>query len=95
MYGRFDPLQGQPSCGRVINEFLEWYCSEPRLSLNGTVVLRYRILLTTARSREIRLSLRHLNLLALLGITSALFAAMPPAPVWNHKRWIRKQFDYA
>jgi hypothetical protein len=27
----------------AINEFVEWYCSEPRLSFNRTVVLRYRI----------------------------------------------------
>jgi hypothetical protein len=27
----------------AINEFIEWYCSEPRLSLNRTVILRYRI----------------------------------------------------
>jgi len=27
----------------AIEEFIEWYCSEPRLSFNRTVVLRYRI----------------------------------------------------
>jgi site-specific recombinase XerD len=27
----------------AIDEFIEWYCSEPRLSFNKTVVLRYRI----------------------------------------------------
>jgi hypothetical protein len=27
----------------AIDEFLEWYCSEPRLSFSRTVVLRYRI----------------------------------------------------
>src|SRR6201993_3762012 len=27
----------------AIDEFVEWYCSEPRLSFNKTVVLRYRI----------------------------------------------------
>jgi site-specific recombinase XerD len=27
----------------AIDEFVEWYCSEPRLSFNRTVVLRYRI----------------------------------------------------
>src|SRR5256714_2321618 len=26
----------------AIDEFVEWYCSEPRLSLNRTVVMRYR-----------------------------------------------------
>jgi hypothetical protein len=27
----------------AIDEFVEWYCSEPRLSFNRTVVLRYRM----------------------------------------------------
>ena len=27
----------------AIDEFIEWYCSEPRLSFNRSVVLRYRI----------------------------------------------------
>src|SRR5215467_10312394 len=26
-----------------IDEFIDWYCSEPRLSFNRTVVLRYRM----------------------------------------------------
>jgi hypothetical protein len=26
-----------------IREFIEWYCSEPRLAFNKTVVTRYRI----------------------------------------------------
>ena len=29
----------------AIDEFVDWYCSEPRLSLNKTVVTRYRIYL--------------------------------------------------
>ena len=29
--------------GHAIEEFVHWYCSEPRLSLNKTVVTRYRI----------------------------------------------------
>jgi site-specific recombinase XerD len=33
----------QESYGHAINEFIGWYCSEPRLSFNRTVVLRYRI----------------------------------------------------
>ena len=27
----------------AIDEFVDWYCSEPRLSFNKTVVLRYRM----------------------------------------------------
>jgi hypothetical protein len=35
----------QESYGHAIDEFIGWYCSEPRLSFNGTVVLRYRFFL--------------------------------------------------
>jgi integrase len=34
---------GQRIYDRAINDFVEWYCSEPRLAFNRTVVLRYRI----------------------------------------------------
>jgi len=35
----------QASYGHAIDEFIGWYCSEPRLAFNGTVVLRYRFFL--------------------------------------------------
>jgi hypothetical protein len=35
----------QQSYGHAINEFTSWYCSEPRLAFNRTVVLRYRFFL--------------------------------------------------
>ena len=34
---------GQRTYDHVIREFVTWYCSEPRLAFNRTVVLRYRI----------------------------------------------------
>jgi integrase len=34
---------GQQTYDHAIREFVNWYCSEPRLSFNRTVVLRYRI----------------------------------------------------
>ena len=33
----------------AIDEFVDWYCSEPRLSFNRAVVLRYRIHLSTSQ----------------------------------------------
>jgi hypothetical protein len=33
----------QRSYDYAIREFIEWYCSEPRLAFNKTVVTRYRI----------------------------------------------------
>jgi hypothetical protein len=34
--------EGRRSCCHAIDEFVDWYCSEPRLAFNRTVVLRYR-----------------------------------------------------
>ena len=34
---------GQRTYEHAITEFVDWYCSEPRLAFNRTVVLRYRI----------------------------------------------------
>ena len=35
-------VESQRGYGHAIDEFVHWYCSEPRLALNKTVVLRYR-----------------------------------------------------
>jgi hypothetical protein len=35
----------QESYGHVIDEFIGWYCLEPRLAFNRTVALRYRFFL--------------------------------------------------
>ena len=35
--------ESQRSYRRSIEDFVYWYCSEPRLSFNKTVVTRYRI----------------------------------------------------
>jgi site-specific recombinase XerD len=35
----------QESYGHAIDEFIGWYCSEPRLAFNRTVLLRYRFFL--------------------------------------------------
>ncbi len=34
---------GQRTYDHAIRDFVAWYCSEPRLAFNRTVVLRYRI----------------------------------------------------
>ena len=36
-------VDAQRGYRHAIDEFVEWYCSEPRLSFSRTVVLRYRI----------------------------------------------------
>ena len=39
------PARSQVSYGHAIDEFICWYCSEPRLAFNRSVVLRYRFFL--------------------------------------------------
>ncbi len=34
---------GQSSYDRAITDFVDWYCSEPRLAFNRTVVLRLAV----------------------------------------------------
>jgi hypothetical protein len=41
----FGAASSQESYGHAINEFIAWYCSEPRIAFNRTVVLRYRFFL--------------------------------------------------
>jgi site-specific recombinase XerD len=48
----------QRGYGHAIDEFVEWYCSEPRLAFNRTVVLRYRSHLETRRLAPGTINLR-------------------------------------
>ena len=36
-------IDAQRGYGHAIEEFIEWYCSDPRLSFSKSIVLRYRI----------------------------------------------------
>src|SRR5262245_12754419 len=45
---------GQRTYDHAIREFVAWYCSEPRLAFNRTVVLRYRIALEQRGMRRPR-----------------------------------------
>jgi site-specific recombinase XerD len=40
---RLSSPDAQRGYGHAIDEFIDWYCSEPRLSFSRTVVLRYRM----------------------------------------------------
>jgi hypothetical protein len=42
----------------AIDEFVDWYCSEPRLAFNKTVVLRYRAHLESRRLAPGTINLR-------------------------------------
>ena len=34
---------GQRTYDHAISQFVDWYCSEPRLAFNRTIALRYRM----------------------------------------------------
>lgn len=53
---------GSPASKRAyslgIDDFVRWYCSEPRIALNKTVVLRYRLELESRRLAPATINLR-------------------------------------
>src|SRR5579872_2205918 len=48
----------QRAYDHAIRNFLDWYCSEPRLAFKRTVVIRYRISLEEARYAASIINLR-------------------------------------
>jgi len=48
----------QRSYDHAIREFIDWYCSEPRLAFNKTVVTRYRISLEQSQYASSTINLR-------------------------------------
>jgi integrase len=51
-------MSGQRTYDHAIREFVAWYCSEPRLAFNRTVVLRYRIHLEQCKYAPATINLR-------------------------------------
>lgn len=51
-------ISGQRTYDQAITEFVTWYCSEPRLAFNRTVVLRYRIHLEQRQYAPTTINLR-------------------------------------
>src|SRR3954463_10929787 len=51
-------VSGQRTYDHAIREFVAWYCSEPRLAFNRTVVLRYRIHLEQRKYAPTTINLR-------------------------------------
>ncbi len=50
--------QSQRTYGRAMEQFIFWYCSEPRLALSRAVVLRYRLKLESARLAPATINVR-------------------------------------
>src|SRR6516165_7553309 len=51
-------LQSRRSYQHAMDEFIEWYCSEPRLALNRIIVLRYRLHLESVPLAPATINLR-------------------------------------
>jgi len=51
-------LESRRTYGHAMDEFITWYCSEPRLALSRSVVLRYCLLLVAARLAPATLNVR-------------------------------------
>src|SRR5688572_16101099 len=63
----------------AIEDFVDWYCSEPRLAFNKTVVLRYRLELENRRLSSSTINLR-------LAAVRRL-AYEPPTRVCSARTW--------
>ena len=59
----------------AIREFTNWYCSEPRLAFNKTVVTRYRIFLEQAHYAASTINLR------LAAVRPLAYEQTPSAPL--------------
>jgi integrase len=55
---RLTSESGQRTYDHAITEFVDWYCSEPRLAFNRTVVLPYRIYLEQKQYAPTTINLR-------------------------------------
>jgi hypothetical protein len=74
---------GRRGYARAIDEFVQWYCSEPRLTLNRTVVLRYRGYL---ESRNLAPGTINLRLAAVRRLVSEASGQWPPeCPTWQQE----------
>ena len=65
---------GQRTYDHAINEFVDCYCSEPRLAFNRTVVLRYRIHLEQRHPTTINLRLAAVRRVAYEAADSGLLS---------------------
>jgi len=54
----FTSRGGQQTYDRAIDDFADWYCSEPRLAFNRSVMLRYRIHLEQKQYAPATINLR-------------------------------------
>src|ERR1700685_4699659 len=78
-------LDAQRGYRHAIDEFVDWYCSEPRLSFSKTVVLRYRMHLESRNLAPgtVNLRLGAVRRLAYEAADCGLLSADVGARVWR------------
>src|SRR5438270_13755328 len=88
---------GQRTYDHAINEFVDWYCSEPRLAFNRTVVLRYRIHLEQRHlaPTTINLRLAAVRRVAYEGADSACSVQNLPPASGESEAYVESVFDCA
>jgi hypothetical protein len=72
-------LDAQRGYRHAIDEFVDWYCSEPRLALNRIVVLRYR---SHLESRQLAPGSVNLRLAPCAGSHTRQPTVASSAPIW-------------
>lgn len=86
-------VSSRRSYDHAIREFIDWYCSEPRLAFNKTVVTRYRIYLEQVHyaSSTINLRLAAVRRLAYeaadAGLLSPDFSSRNPSRKRSQEAW--------
>src|ERR1700759_2527788 len=75
-------VSSQRSYDHAIRQFIDWYCSEPRLAFNRIVVTRYRIFLEQAHyaSSTITLRLAAVRRLAYEAADSGFYSVLTSLP---------------
>ena len=75
-------LDAQRGYRHAIDEFVDWYCSEPRLALNRIVVLRYR---SHLESRPVNWHLAPSTYVSVpcVGSPTRPPTAVSSAPIWR------------
>ena len=76
-------VSSQRSYDHAIRQFIDWYCSEPRLAFNRIVVTRYRIFLEQAHYASSTINLR-LAAVSTFGLRGRRFGLTQPGPRRRH-----------
>jgi hypothetical protein len=81
-------LQSRRSYQHAMGEFIEWYCSEPRLGLNRAVVLRYTLQL---EAKKLAASTMNVRLAAVRRLAYEVPHTGLLSPYWSRASGVSRQ----